>query len=850
MSNKRSSAFFLAASLWALAVPAGAQEPRQELHMPAQGLGDALRALGSAARREIIFTPEAVAGKSAGALDGAYTFKQALDTVLAGSGLATVERDGTVLIVGRSQAPLAPAAANSEDAAILVTGSRIRGAPPASPVTVLTSREIAQAGQTDLGEAVRTLPQSFGGGQNPGVAPGAPGSNNNQNSGSSINLRGLGPDATLTLLNGHRLAYGSFTQAIDVNAIPLAAVERIEIVADGASALYGSDAVGGVANIILRKDYDGASATARLGSATDGGNTQQQYSLVAGTTWIGGGLMATYDFERDTAITARQRSYTQYMPGNTTLLPAVKRHSAVLSLHHALSPDLTFSIDGLYNWRRAPTVLQVPGGPRYTTEPTNQSFAIAPSLTFEATPSLTFAISGVYGEDRTDTRQFTTTAAGAVSAYPYCYCNMVKSLEATSQGDLFDLPAGTVRFAGGAGYRDNGYLNRSTSLPQPIDVHQDSYYGFGEIYVPLVSPAQAVAAIHRLSLTGALRYEKYPGIDDVLTPKLGVIYAPSPDLDLKASWGKSFKAATLYQQYQPQYAFLYDATTLGGSGYPAGATALFTNGGNRALKPERATSWSATLVAHPRAVTGLRLEASYFEVAYRDRVAQPFQGTDFYNALGRLALDDFVDPYPDADQQSALIAASPVPLFNYSGRAYDPDAVVAAVYNSFFNVARQKIRGVDLMAHYDAELDSGDRLSLTGSASWLQSRQRLDPSLPYTDLAGTIFNPPHWRGRAGATWTRGPLSTSAFANYIGGVDDTRNSPAVRVGSQTTFDLALVYRPSPEGLVPGVGLALAVRNLLNDKPAYARAVADYYVSYDSTNQSAIGRFISVSLTKEW
>jgi iron complex outermembrane recepter protein len=231
-------------------------------------------------------------------------------------------------------------------------------------------------------------------------------------------------------------------------------------------------------------------------------------------------------------------------------------------------------------------------------------------------------------------------------------------------------------------------------------------------------------------------------------------------------------------------------------------------------------------------------------------VAQPFQGTDFYNALGRLTLDDFVDPYPDAEQQAALIAASPVPLFNYSGQAYDPDAVVAAVYNSFFNVARQKIRGVDLMARYDAELDSGDKLSLTGSASWLQSRQRLDPSLPYTDLAGTIFNPPHWRGRAGATWTRGPLSASAFANYTGGVDDTRNSPAVRVGSQTTFDLALVYRPSQEGLVPGIGFALAVRNLLNDKPAYARAVANYYVSYDSTNQSAIGRFVSVSLTKEW
>src|SRR5690606_39717167 len=63
--------------------------------------------------------------------------------------------------------------------------------------------------------------------------------------GSSLNLRGLGPDATLTLLNGRRMAYSGFVQAVDIGAIPVEAVDRVEIVADGASAIYGSDAVGG-----------------------------------------------------------------------------------------------------------------------------------------------------------------------------------------------------------------------------------------------------------------------------------------------------------------------------------------------------------------------------------------------------------------------------------------------------------------------------------------------------------------------------------------------------------------------------------------------------------------------------
>ena len=120
---------------------------------------------------------------------------------------------------------------------------------------------------------------------------------------SSINLRGLGSDATLTLLNGHRLSYGGTRQAIDVSAIPLGAVDRIEIVADGASALYGSDAVGGVANIILRPDMTGIETRARVGGSTDGGNFAQQYGITAGSRWGTGGFIAAYEFNRTSAIT-------------------------------------------------------------------------------------------------------------------------------------------------------------------------------------------------------------------------------------------------------------------------------------------------------------------------------------------------------------------------------------------------------------------------------------------------------------------------------------------------------------------------------------------------------------------
>src|SRR3546814_5063944 len=113
---------------------------------------------------------------------------------------------------------------------------------------MITQEDMRLAGHNDLGDVMRALPQNFSGGQNPGVLIGAGGVVANQNitGGSSLNLRGLGPDATLTLLNGARLAYDGFTQATDVAVIPVAAIDRMEVLLDGASALYGSDAVGGV----------------------------------------------------------------------------------------------------------------------------------------------------------------------------------------------------------------------------------------------------------------------------------------------------------------------------------------------------------------------------------------------------------------------------------------------------------------------------------------------------------------------------------------------------------------------------------------------------------------------------
>src|SRR5262249_15156173 len=128
--------------------------------------------------------------------------------------------------------------------------------------------------------------------------------------GTGINLRGLGARATLVLINGRRLASsGTDAEFVDIESIPLSAVERIDILPDSASALYGADAVGGVVNFIMRKDFAGAESVARAGTGT--ASTLKEY-LVAQTLghhWTGGRGMISFEFYRRDPLQAAARSY-------------------------------------------------------------------------------------------------------------------------------------------------------------------------------------------------------------------------------------------------------------------------------------------------------------------------------------------------------------------------------------------------------------------------------------------------------------------------------------------------------------------------------------------------------------
>lgn len=289
--------------------------------IPAADLGAALERYAVQSRQQLLYSPNLVAGRRSPAVRGAMTADQALTQLLAGSGITVQRPRAGVVVLHAPQAPSASSPASSAALAdiapadtlideVVVTGTLIRGATtPASPVVILRRDDIDRSGAGTLAEALSALPQAFGGSATPDTFL-TGGDNNNSTAATGINLRGLGADATLVLVNGRRLAgSGAKGDFADVSAIPLAAIERVDVLLDGASALYGSDAVGGVVNIILKTDFDGAETRLRGGVAR--GGVAEEFSLgqTFGFQWDGGGLLLSAEYYQREALRRADRDY-------------------------------------------------------------------------------------------------------------------------------------------------------------------------------------------------------------------------------------------------------------------------------------------------------------------------------------------------------------------------------------------------------------------------------------------------------------------------------------------------------------------------------------------------------------
>src|SRR5437868_7949951 len=190
-------------------------------------------------------------------------------------------------------AQAAPAAAVPEQ--VLITGSLIHGtAAVGVPVTNLGTQDFSETGNVTIGDLFRTVPEA-----NVAPGPSATNSGGHQERETRVNIRGL--DATgprsLLMVDGVRFPpQADGLCAIDPSIIPALALDRVDILADGSSATYGSDAIAGVINVILKRNFDGAVTLLHAQMPTDGGGLQLQASQLWGRTWEGGDITLTYEW--------------------------------------------------------------------------------------------------------------------------------------------------------------------------------------------------------------------------------------------------------------------------------------------------------------------------------------------------------------------------------------------------------------------------------------------------------------------------------------------------------------------------------------------------------------------------
>ena len=292
---------------------AHAQAPADErdYDIAAQPLGAALQRYSEVTGREVVAASRLIAGKRSGAVRGHLSADAALARLLAGTGLKT-ETVGGALIVrpGNDAAP--PGSTDAPDESIVVTGTRIRGAGPVgSPVQLIDREALDRSGRATIADFLQTIPQNFSGGPaEANVGTSARGyANTNLTYGTGINLRGLGSGSTLTLFDGARPALGGGSGAFtDLSLVPSAAIDRIEILTDGASAIYGSDAIAGVVNIRFRHRFEGAETRLRGGTA-DGDFGEYQISQIVGTRWASGHIVVAGEYYRRDNLPSTERAF-------------------------------------------------------------------------------------------------------------------------------------------------------------------------------------------------------------------------------------------------------------------------------------------------------------------------------------------------------------------------------------------------------------------------------------------------------------------------------------------------------------------------------------------------------------
>jgi outer membrane receptor protein involved in Fe transport len=840
------------------------------------------------------------------------------------------------------------AAQEQED--IIVVGSRIGTSSnydSSVPIVTIDRQAIEDSGYTNLQQLLVKLPSTGNGtfstrGNN---------QDSTANGAAAVSLRGLGADATLVLVNGRRVAISSFAEGIttgfvDINAIPVSAIERIEVLKDGASAVYGSDAVAGIVNVVLRKDFDGFEVTGGFGEASDLDETN--VSAVWGTDSEAGNVTIIFDYfensrlsngERGSLGTADQTARggqdfrsSRSSPGNFVV-------DGVTTIDPACPPDRTFGTTCVFDY--GPFNLLTPAAERTglvvqanrklgglaevfaeMAVQHNNSEALGAAtpldgsalLTVPAThPDNPFAtvntininrlrpvdagprewdietdnlravlgLRGSFGDDwdwevagqrgRSESEQTGNRNQGWVrtdflqqqidlgnynpfggtinsqDVIDQITTSLVRrgqsdltAFDASLTGSIFEMPAGAVRMAVGAEYRDEkisdtpddqfqrGLIFGTESISAQADRDITSVYV--EFSVPL---------LENLEMQVAGRYDDYSDFGDTTNPKVALRWEVIDGLALRGSWSEGFRAPSLAQiglgpsQESQFFTDAYFCAEQGIDPCPVlDYTIVFS--GNPDLEAEESESFNFGVIWQPS--SSFSLVVDYWDITQQNKIDEvPFGFIyDQFCNVQNTPFCDRLAPLP-GDTLGELIS----------------------INSSFINIGEQSVSGVDLETSYSFE--AGVSTVTLG----LYYTHMLDFERVELNAAGTGFVTreltgeyefPEDRAVMTGNVSLGDWGFGAALNYVGsfedqpdfdfdGVLDFDEHSTRNVDSFLTANLQVSYSG-----IRNTVLTLGADNVLDEDPPFAVGDGDTDLfGYVSSQHDPRGRFVYGRMT---
>lgn len=850
-----------------------------------------------------------------------------------------------------------PAGAATDLEQVVVTGSRIPRASleGPSPVTVISKEDIDAQGYRSAFDAVSALTQ------NTGSVQGEDFGNTFTPAANTINLRGFGPNHTLVLVNGRRLAdyplaYEGSVNVVNLANIPSALIKRIEVLAGGASAVYGSDAVAGVVNIILKDKFEGTEVNLRVGGTEHGGGQNQRLQLVSG--WSGERFDSVFGIEllNREAIWGGQRDFMDSLldnPAGTALLPTQVGFRRNARSNGFIDPGANCAtLGGLYggstfranNPRQGWYCGSNEAAPAFWTVQTEkknadaygsltwhlndrtdlfadvqlgvssiQNNTRAPSWTsdnnyfynqatglneiwyrriapeeigsahannnrfLERSWAFTTGVRGSFAEsawdyelaynrgryeNKTKRRQFlaginefylgprlgTRNGIGVYNPDPSrLYTPLtpadyerltgfhesdnaawIQNLAFTVNGDLFELPAGPVGFAGVIEAGNQGYINRpdphlgdgtfwNTSAGVRAEGERDRYAIGAEISVPLFS---------RLTASAAARYDEFRFAgrkSGKATWNAGLEFRPFDSLLLRATAATSFRApdmnyifAAETRGYNPGMTDYWRCRT---AGQPyddcdySGLAIDYTSRGNPDLKPEAGKSYGVGLVWSPSERFDVSLD--YYSIRLEDEVTN-LSSSRILREEADCRLGRTVGGEP-RDIRSPLCqnALSRV-IRNPSDAPVQPDQVRRVLINAI-NAASERTDGIDLKSNLRWSAGRyGDFAARLGYTLVLKHDYRQFEDDPAIDLRDSLDST-DWRSKvnAGVTWNIGDWTANLTGLRYGSLPNGDGSG--RIAPYARYNGSVSYRFNERGSV-----ALIVNNLRDSRPPADRS----------------------------